>query len=204
MNIGIFGGSFDPIHNGHLLFAQQMLDLIPLDKVIFVPAKNQYMKNEHKATFANRCAMVSKAIDGNPRFELEIIDDDGNTYTYNTLKTLKEKYPEDELYFLAGDDIIDGLESWHRIEDFGGLCVFVLGSRDSNSDISRTTARYLKLQKLSEKHKLAFMLMATEVEFNISSTYIRRKIADGESIAYLVPEKVIDSIYVNGLYKEQE
>jgi nicotinate-nucleotide adenylyltransferase len=202
MNIGIFGGSFDPIHIGHLLFAQQMLDLVPLDKVVFVPAQNQYMKSSHKASFHDRCQMVSKAIDGNPRFDMEVIQEEGNTYTYNTLKILKEKRPDDQLFFLAGDDTIDHLEKWHRIEEIGTFCTMVFGTRDSDTSNATTTSRYLKLDTLSKKHNLPYVIISAEVEFGVSSTYVRRRIVEYQPITYLVPEKVIDYIYSNGLYKE--
>lgn len=202
MNIGIFGGSFDPIHTGHLLFAQQMLDLVPLDRVVFVPAQNQYMKEPHKASFIDRCSMVSKAIDGNHRFDFEVIKDEENTYTYNTLEFMREKYPTDSLFFLAGDDVIESLSKWHRIEDLGKLCKIVIGSRDTGSDLTSTSIRYSNLKHMSGKYNLAFVLISTEVEFGVSSTYVRRKIKDCESVAYLVPEKVLDHIYAYDLYKE--
>jgi len=202
MNIGIFGGSFDPIHTGHLLFAQQMLDLVPLDKVIFVPAYNQYMKEPHKASFIDRCSMVSKAIDGNPRFDFEVIKDEENTYAYNILKILKEKHPDDSLFFLAGEDIVDDLTKWHRIEDLGKLCTMAIGSRNSDNNLTRASIRHSNLKHMSGKYNLAFVLISTEIEFGVSSTYIRRKIKDRESIAYLIPEKVIDHIYTYDLYKE--
>jgi nicotinate-nucleotide adenylyltransferase len=202
MNIGIFGGSFDPVHIGHLLFAQQMLDIVPLDKVVFVPAQNQYMKEPHKASFYDRCQMVSKAIDDNPRFEMEIIKEEGNTYTYNTLKILKEKYPDDKLFFLAGDDVIDHLEKWYKVEELGTLCTLILGTRDSDTSNAQSTSRYLKLDKLSKKHNLPYIIVSAEVEFGVSSTYVRRRIAEYQSISYLVPNQVIDYIYSGELYKE--
>lgn len=200
MKLGVYGGSFDPIHNGHLLFAQQMLEEGNLDKVLFVPAQKQYMKADHKAPFHDRCNMVRYALDGNPRFELEIISDDLNTYTYNTLVELKRRYPDDDLFFIAGTDVVDHLEKWYKVDELGKYCTMMVGER-REFDLN-VTAVINKLDDIYKKYDLPSITIWNLLEFDVSSTLVRRKVAERQSIRYLVPDSVTDYIYTYDLYKE--
>lgn len=205
MKLGVYGGSFDPIHNGHLLFAQQMLDEGGLDRVLFVPAQKQYMKADHKAEFSHRCNMVRYALDGNPRFELEIIRDDLNTYTYNTLVELKRRYPDDDLFFIVGADIVDGLEKWHKVGELGKYCTLLLGERDTDDtrdDTIRVVRTMAILDEIYRKYDLPCVTIWNLVKFDVSSTLVRRKVNERQSIKYLVPDSIADYIYTYDLYKE--
>lgn len=205
MKLGVYGGSFDPIHNGHLIFAQQMIDEGGLDKILFVPAQKQYMKADHKASFIDRCNMVNLAIDGNPRFELEVIRDDLDTYTYNTLVELKRRYPTDDLFFIAGTDIVDSLEKWHKVGELGKYCTMMIGERelDDNRESDLQTTRVLaKLDEIYRKYDLPSVTVWNLIGLSVSSTLIRRKIRESYSTAYLTPKSVIDYIYSRDLYRE--
>jgi len=205
MKLGVYGGSFDPIHNGHLLFAQQMLDEGNLDEILFVPAQKQYMKADHEASFLDRCTMVRYAIAGNPRFKLEVISDDLNTYTYNTLVELKKRYPNDDLYFIAGIDIVDSLEKWYKIGELGKYCSMMIGERDmgtSRESDLRATRVHAQLDEIFQKYDLPYFTVWNLIGFEVSSTIIRQKVKECMSLAYLVPEQVSEYIYTYGLYKE--
>lgn len=205
MKLGVYGGSFDPIHNGHLLFAQQMLDEGHLDKILFVPAQKQYMKADHEASFMDRCTMVRYAIAGNPRFELEVISDDLNTYTYNTLVELKKRYPEDDLFFIGGMDIVESLEKWYKIEELGKYCTMFIGEREMD-DCRDTRLQvqwvHAQLDKISQKYDLPYITVWNLIGLSVSSTIIRQKVKERMSLAYLVPEQVSEYIYTYDLYKE--
>ena len=136
MKIGVYGGSFDPIHVGHVFLAEQILKDADLDKILFVPAKAQYFKSHHFASFKERCEMVLEAIKDNKKFELCVYNNHGNTTTYDTMEYLSQKYPDDEFYFIIGTDELESLETWDKIDKIHEYCSFIVGVRkEANQDV---------------------------------------------------------------------
>lgn len=207
MNIGVFGGSFDPIHIGHLIFAQQMCDAGHLDIILFVPAQNQYMKDSHVASFQNRCAMVQLAINSNPKFYLEVVETNGNSYTYDTLQVLKNLYPKDKLIFIAGTDILESLEKWYKIDELGSLCSFMIGTRagiDKRASYLKSQTEFAYAQEISLRNHLDISFVSTAIEFEMSSTYIRRELSEGNRCRYLIPNNVANYISEHRLYGKEK
>lgn len=196
MKIGVFGGSFDPIHVGHLAFAQQIKNQIKLDKVLFVPTQNQYMKKPHEASFEDRCNMVEIAIRKIPGFSLEIVEKAGNTYTYDTLITIKQRYPNDELFFMAGADILETLPKWYKINKLGELCTFLIGSRDGSYKINKTTV----IRDVVNKYSLKTIFVNLSIGVSCSSSYIREQLHERNFCYYLIPLIVLDYITDYNLY----
>ena len=197
--IGVLGGSFDPLHYGHLILAEQIRQEAALDKVILVPAYvNPFKEEVPPADGAHRLEMLRLAAGDHPFFGISDIElkREGPSYTYDTLAALKEKeYPDDELYFIMGTDSFYQLEHWHKakelIENFG----FLIGMRKGydEEELKQTIAR------LKERHPLrAEYIQIPELE--ISSTDIKKRIREGKSVRFLMPDSVISYIRENELY----
>jgi len=129
-SIGVFGGSFDPIHNGHLAAARYVLDALELDELIFVPAGDQWQKQE-QTDAAHRLEMARRAIAGEPRFSVSDVDiaRSGATFTYDTLTELAVQHPGDKLFFILGADAASGLASWRNATELLDLAQFVVVTR---------------------------------------------------------------------------
>ncbi|MDD3168395.1 MAG: nicotinate-nucleotide adenylyltransferase [Eubacteriales bacterium] len=199
--IGIIGGTFDPIHYGHLILAEQARVEAGLDQVIFMPAKVQPFKLNLKiAGDVHRYAMLQKATIGNPHFSVSRreLDSPEISYTCNTLKGCRADLDADvELYFIIGTDAFLHLEKWYAAAELLKSFSFVIGTRPGYKEqelkelISRIRTQYgTKLLEINN----------SEVE--ISSTDIKNRIRKGKSIKYLLPEGVEEYIYRNKLYSE--
>lgn len=195
--IGIFGGTFDPIHIGHLYCAEQAMDELGLEYVIFLPASNPAFKQDSKIEgFADRYEMCRIAIADNPRFKLSDVESrrSGITYTVDTLLELRSCMPDDDLYFILGSDSFITLDKWKDTERLSRLATFVSISRhDFNIDEDQKK----RLDKMGfdyEILKLPYL--------DISSTSIRRSISEGRTIRYLVPDGVLEYIQCNDLYRD--
>lgn len=198
--IGIMGGTFDPIHYGHLVLAEEVLNAFSLDKIYFIPVGKAPHKNEEKADKDMRFQMVQLATITNPNFRaLRIeIDSEDVSYTVNTLKKLKSgENKDDELYFITGADAIMHLESWMNFEELFKICNFIAATRpgiDYQSVINKI--EYFKM-------KYCAKIFPIEVPaLDISSTEIRDRVKGNRSIKYLVPESVEAFIKKNNLYKK--
>ncbi|MEO8439618.1 MAG: nicotinate-nucleotide adenylyltransferase [Spartobacteria bacterium] len=182
--IGIYGGSFDPIHHGHLILAREALETLGLAEVIFIPAAQSPHKPDcPPAPAAARWEMLSDAIAGEPGFSaarLEI-DRPPPSYAVETIEQLRAELPDAELVFLIGEDNLAKLESWHRFEDLRDLVQFVVLDR------SRVQVKY--------------PYPAIRRRIDISATTIRNRVASGQSIRYLVPEAVERIIRREQLYQ---
>lgn len=199
--IGIMGGTFNPIHNGHLLLAETAREFLNLDKVIFMPSGNSYMKNASSILKGEeRAYMVELAIKGNPYFSLSRMELErhGPTYTCDTLVELKRQYPEDEFYFIAGADTLLTLESWRKPALVLKNCVMVVAVR--GTDVEKQLAEKIR-NIVSQYHADIRMLPARYVD--ISSSEIRQKRKEGHSIRYMVPENVFTYILQNSLFYSQ-
>ncbi len=196
--IGIMGGTFNPVHNGHLMLAESAREILRLDRIIFMPNGNPYMKNTSSLLSGEeRMHMIELAIEGNPYFSSSSIeiDKEGPTYTCETLAALKEQNSEDQYYFIMGADSLLMLESWKNPDYILRNCVIVAAVRGTGTEE--------KIEKIAghliyEYQADIRILPARYID--IASSDIRHKIKEGNSIRYMVPEKVLAYIQENGLY----
>ena len=198
--IGIMGGTFNPIHNGHLALAQAAYDFCGMDEVWFMPSGISYLKVQNEILSSeDRLEMVSLAVKDIPYFvcsDMEVCRE-GYTYTVDTLRLLSEQYPEDDFYFIMGADSLFGLPKWREPENIASLCTLVTVVRDD------VDAQELLSQKiLVEREFHARIILVPFDKVDISSSMIRKSIALGECVEELLPEKVLAYIKENGFYQE--
>lgn len=196
--IGIMGGTFDPIHNGHLEVAKSVAAQLGLERVLFIPTGNPHFKLDKKVTDAHtRAQMVELAIAGCPDFEIDMceVERPGVTYTADTLEELTERNPKAVFYFIMGADSAKTLVHWRRAQRVAELCRIVVVQRPGES--AEETERAFEN---STFHIDALFVDVPQVD--VSSTEIRGRVARRESIANLVPASVADYIEQAGLYKE--
>lgn len=198
--IGIIGGTFDPIHYGHLILAEHVREKAMLDKVIFIPAMVPPHKQDLSITeSSHRLAMVLLAIDSNAAFEASDLELSlkGISYTIHTLAKLKIIYGNDTaFYFITGSDTIFEIEKWHDYKTLLKSAGFIVGNRPG----FREGALDRHVAYLNQKYGSAVSIVAIP-EVDISSTEIKRRVRERESIRYLVPESVENYIFDHGLYK---
>jgi len=182
--IGIYGGTFDPVHHAHLILARLALEKFALEKIIFVPARISPHKNDSIATPETRLQMLRCAIEAEPQFEIDDCElrREPPSYTIDTVQALKEKHPGADLFLLIGDDNLAGLASWHGFEDLRGMVTFIVLQRASTPVV--------------HEH------LSVDRRIDISATEIRQRIATGRSIQFLVPPSVEEIIHARGLYRE--
>ncbi|MBU0676645.1 MAG: nicotinate-nucleotide adenylyltransferase [Verrucomicrobia bacterium] len=198
--IGIFGGSFNPVHNGHLIIAQDALDHFELDQVLFIPsAVPPHKTNTELIDESHRVAMLERAIEGDPRFQVNAVELDrgGTSYSIDTVKALQAIYPGDELFFIIGGDSLLELHTWKDIDELISLCEFIILARPG-SQIQDLDPEVLKLPAEAVGRLLGNIAMGHVVE--ISSSDVRMRVAEGLSIRYLVPDAVEMYIYEHRLY----
>jgi len=194
MKIGLYGGAFNPIHNGHLICARNLAEKIELDKIILIPA----ISPPHKENLADpsvRLKMCQLAIDGEPLFEVSDIEFSLSkpTYTINTVDAFLKLYPNDELCWIIGFDTIMQLHTWHRIgELIQKIKIVTMSARYSFIPESLTFLSTDILQKLNK-------FVAID-RITIRATDIRNRLRNGKSIKYLVPDNVNNYILQNGIY----
>ncbi|HJA93855.1 MAG TPA: nicotinate-nucleotide adenylyltransferase [Candidatus Eisenbergiella merdipullorum] len=192
------GGTFNPIHIGHLLLAENAYSAFGLDRILFIPSGCSYMKEQAGILDAkDRLYMTALAISGNPHFEVSDMEirRPGYTYTCDTLEQLCEQNPDTEYYFLVGADSLFAMESWKNPEIiFQKATVLAAVRDDCGSGPLSGQAEYLR----GKYHGNIFLIPSGNVD--ISSSDIRNRILEGRSIRYLVPEKVREYIEKNGLY----
>ncbi|MBV8215088.1 MAG: nicotinate (nicotinamide) nucleotide adenylyltransferase [Verrucomicrobia bacterium] len=184
MRIGIYGGTFDPVHHGHLILARQALEEFKLERLVFVPAAESPFKvHNHTAPARDRLAMLRLAIAGEDRFSVDPLEIErgGISYSIDTAKMFRTRNPGAELFFLVGEDNAYRLTEWHRFEELEKLVSFVVLSRSEDFQ----SPEYPVVQRRVE----------------ISSTEIRNRVANQESITYLVPESVKHYIEQHQLYQ---
>lgn len=197
----IMGGTFDPIHFGHLAAAEAVREKLQCSKVIFIPTGNPPHKTDRILTASKyRYAMTSQAVRSNPYFEVSDIEINRNGYTYtlDTIKQLKRLYGNDiELLFITGADALLEIETWYKVKELLTQCSFVAVTRPGYDK----TKLEQKLSELRSKYNGVFFIVDVP-GLNISSTDIRNRMISGSSIRYLLPEPVAQYIFENGLYKE--
>lgn len=182
--IGLFGGSFDPIHAAHIKIAKEALTLKNLDEVIFIPSGESPHKDSLSASASDRYNMVKIAIDGEEKFSVSDyeIKKEGKSYTYYTLCHFKEIYPDDELFFIIGDDEYDYFPNWYKADELHSLCTFLV------------------FQRHGRKILPPFSSVDTDI-LEISSTEIRERIISGRDASDILPDGVTEYILEKGLYR---
>lgn len=194
------GGTFDPVHNGHLVAASEVADLLGLDEVVFVPTGAPWQKDRHVTAAEDRYLMTVIATASNPRFSVSRVDIDrgGPTYTTDTLRDLGALHPDCELYFITGADALASILTWQGWEELFGLAHFIGVSRPGYE----LTDSHIK----DAFHRLpADALRLVEVPaLAISSTDCRARAATGRPIWYLVPDGVVQYVAKRGLYRGAE
>lgn len=198
--IGIYGGSFDPIHLGHIELALQAKEELFLDKVIFIPTKHQPFKLNKKVTPENhRVNMLTQALQENKDFEISFVEleNDEISYTINTLKRIRTFYSKDtEIFFILGTDSFLNIELWHKSKELLNNYSFAIGSRPGYKEEQLKCC----IDQIREVYNTNIVLLNNK-KIPISSTDIKYKIKIGRSIKNLVPEAVERYIHENGLYK---
>ena len=182
--IGIYGGTFDPVHHAHLILARLALERFALERIVFVPTRLSPHKNNSVATPEARLQMLRSAIEGEAQFEVDDceLQREPPSYTIDTVEKLHQKYQGAHLFLLIGDDNLAGLPSWRGFEDLRHMVTFIVLQRA----FTPITHEYLSVDR----------------RIDISATEIRNRIASGCSIQYLVPRSVEQIIRTRGLYRE--
>lgn len=214
--LGIFGGTFNPIHYGHLRAAEEVRHIMGLEKVIFIPSGNPPLKQSDLAPAHDRYEMTRQAIEANPFFGISDIECKKNekSYTAETLALLREIYKYEEFYLILGIDSFFEMPLWHQPEKIMELANLIVISRPGSkfSGISRVAAADIDALAMLDDQKLqmheaalqgqARLFLVNVTRMDISATIIRKRIKDGAGIKYLLPETVESYIIQNKLYLE--
>ena len=191
--LGVLGGIFDPVHNGHLAVASLAKDFFKLDKVLLIPSGVPPHKlSKVKASPSDRLEMLRLAIGGKTGFEIctEEINRQGYSYTFDTLNVLKKQYGNSQIYFIIGSDNLKEISTWYRYIEVIELVTLCVAHRPGYSC------------KIPEELKKAKILKFPSPEWAISSTMVRTYLHRGYSCRHLLPDPVIDYILSKGLYKK--
>ncbi len=190
--LGVMGGTFDPIHHGHLVAASEVASAFNLDGVLFVPTGEPWQKTK-VTNSEHRYLMSVIATASNPRFTVSRvdIDRDGPTYTVDTLKDIADAYPDAELFFITGADAIKQILEWKDVEQVWPLAHFVAVTRPGHK---------LELPKAPKGAISVLEIPALA----ISSTDVRARVAKGDPVWYLVPDGVVQYIGKHNLYQVNE
>ncbi|MBU0278653.1 MULTISPECIES: nicotinate-nucleotide adenylyltransferase [unclassified Gemella] len=194
--IALYGGSFDPVHIGHLITASNVVEDLAMDKLIFIPSNKTPLKNENlKASNKDRYNMLVKSISKNKKFSVSSYEIDKNdiSYTYYTIKYFKEIYTDASLYFIIGTDRVKDLKKWHRISELSKMVTFIFVARNEE-----------KLEEIISKDtfykEINYVILKSPV-IEISSTDIRNKLKNKKNISYLVDKDCANYIEELSLYE---
>ncbi|WP_332633478.1 nicotinate-nucleotide adenylyltransferase [Halalkalibacter flavus] len=185
--IGLFGGTFNPPHLGHLLFAQEVLVEFELDEIWFIPVNvPPHKESDDLASNQDRVDMLVGATDDHEQFYVNTIEleREGPSYTIDTMRQLKQLYPTYEFYFLIGGDMIEYLPKWEKVDELLELVTFIGVKRPGSSVDTTNYAKQVRLLEMAQ--------------VDISSTAIRKRVQEGKPITYMVPNSV------EALVKERE
>lgn len=200
MKIGIMGGTFEPIHIGHLLLGIFAYEEYGLDEIWFLPNGNPPHKDTEEKTdgLKHRIEMVSLAIRDIPYFKLNLHEAKENihSYTYQTMQYFNKMYPDDEFYFILGADSLFSIEKWKYFREIFPTCTILAAMRDDKDKEDME----LQIQYLQHKYGAKIELLRAPL-LEISSTTIRKRASKGQSIYYMVPDAVADYMAEHRLYQ---
>jgi nicotinate-nucleotide adenylyltransferase len=182
--IGIYGGTFDPIHHGHLILAREAREALDLEKLIFVPARIAPHKRAAFASAELRLSMLQAAVEGEGGFEVDDCElrRAPPSFTIDTIEEIQRREPDSEIYYLIGEDNLPGLANWRGF------------------DRLQQMVRFVVLDRAGAQPTDDYPVIARKID--ISATEIRKRVASGRSIRYLVPARVEEVIRRNNLYRE--
>ncbi len=203
MKIGIMGGTFDPIHNGHLMLGEYAYKQYGLNQIWFMPNGNPPHKDSEtiESKTRHRMEMVKLAIMDKPYFALQPYEAEtkGVHYSYKTMEYFNETYPEHQFYFIIGADSLFNMEKWKKPERLLKTCIMLAAYRDDKGTKEMTK----QIQYLNQKYEADIRLLNTP-NLDISSSDIRKMLKEDVSIREIVPEAVADYIEENQLYGDEE
>ena len=199
--VGIMGGTFDPVHVGHLILGERAYEQFQLENVLFMPSGNPPHKPDRRgrAALLERIEMVRLAIAGNPHFKLSLAEahEEGYTYTRETLERLCAEHPDIEYYFIMGADSLFSFENWKNPERIAQLATLVVATRDHVNE----TELELTAERLEKLYGAKIRVLSTP-NLDISSQMLREWIAEGKSARYYVPDAVLRYIHDTKLYQQ--
>lgn len=199
--VGIMGGTFDPVHVGHLILGERAYEQFQLENVLFMPSGNPPHKPDRRgrAALLERIEMVRLAIAGNPHFTLSLAEahEEGYTYTRETLERLCAEHPDIEYYFIMGADSLFSFENWKNPERIAQLATLVVATRDHVNE----TELELTAERLEKLYGAKIRVLSTP-NLDISSQMLREWIAEGKSARYYVPDAVLRYIHDTKLYQQ--
>ncbi|MFD1038549.1 nicotinate-nucleotide adenylyltransferase [Virgibacillus byunsanensis] len=188
MRVGILGGTFDPPHIGHLIIAEEVRIALSLDEVWFIPSNEPPHKDKATIVANERFAMLQVAIENNSAFNVNSIEMDrlGKSYTFDTMKLLREKHPGIEFYFIIGADMVEFLPRWQNISDLVQMVTFV------------------GVERPGYRLETDFPVKQVEIpSIEISSTVLRERLRNNQSVKYLIPQSVEAYIKEKQLYEQR-
>ncbi len=200
--IGIMGGTFDPIHYGHLVTAEAARVAFNLNTVFFVPSgRPPHKEGQEVSDQEARYLMTVLAVTSNKDFTVSRVEIErpGKSYAFDTVRYFKEAYPDTDIFFITGADAIKEILKWHRVNELLDYCYFVAATRPGY-DLEELKARELNVLP-PEKLEKIFTIEVTAMA--ISSTDIKKRVKDNKTIKYLLPESVEAYIWKEGLYFEK-
>ncbi|WP_298860730.1 nicotinate-nucleotide adenylyltransferase [uncultured Gimesia sp.] len=202
MRIGIFGGTFDPVHYGHLLLAEQCREQCNLDEIWLIPAGSPpHKESKGISTGKQRREMLEFAIAGHPAFVLKDLElhREGPSYTVETLRQLKTSHPDDEFFLIVGADSVRDLHTWREPEQILELATLIGVNRPNISlpDLSELTQKFGKIV-------LSQIIWVTMPGMDISSTDIRKRVHEKKSVRFMTPRAVEVYIHNNRLYLDED
>ena len=202
MKIGIMGGTFDPIHIGHLLLGEFAYEDFGLDEIWFLPNGNPPHKDteDTKQALKNRVEMIRRSIEGVPYFRLNLYEADikEHSYTYQTMREFNRIYPENEFYFILGADSLFSIEHWMYFREIFPTCTILAAMRDDKD----AKEMRCQIERLKEKYNARIELLQAPL-LEISSTTIRERASRDLSVRFMVPDPVADYIKTHHLYRRE-
>ncbi len=207
MTIGLFGGTFDPVHNGHLRIALDAVEALDLTEVRLIPLAHAVHRDQPETPAAIRLAMLQAAVNGRSQF---VVDDrelnrDGPSYTIDTLRSVRAEFPDRDLCLLLGGDAFNGFLSWRDPEGILSLANLAILERPGHVRTPDPA-----LQHLLERHEVKQLsagrgqiVISPVTQLDIAASDIRRRISAGRSIDFLVPDPVLTLIKAYGLYNSE-
>ena len=193
MKIGIMGGTFDPIHNAHLIIARYAAEQYGIDRLMFMTGGNPPHKSDVTDKYI-RNHMTEIAVNGEFEVNTYEIDKEEYSYSLHTLQHFKEEYPNDDIYFIIGEDSLGDINKWYKPQEILKLCKLLV--------FPRISFESLKEQILTTKKTLEGEIYPINAPIiGLSSTIIRERLSQGKSVRNMIPDKVLDYIKENGLYE---